>query len=54
MENLSYLIQSVVDIGEWKVICASQSGLKVSHLFFADDLMLFAKATQQQANTLKQ
>ncbi|KAK9904390.1 hypothetical protein M0R45_000756 [Rubus argutus] len=54
MEKLSHLIQIAVDIGEWKAVRASQSGPKVSHLFFADDLMLFAEASQEQADTLKQ
>ncbi|KAK9944849.1 hypothetical protein M0R45_010396 [Rubus argutus] len=53
MEKLSHLIQTAADIGEWKAVRASQSGPKISHLFFADDLMLFAEASQEQADTLK-
>ncbi|KAK9911967.1 hypothetical protein M0R45_035844 [Rubus argutus] len=53
MEKLSHLIQSVAENGDWKGVRASQSGPKISHLFFADDLMLFADATLDQACTLK-
>ncbi|XP_062021276.1 uncharacterized protein LOC133737799 [Rosa rugosa] len=54
MEKLAHLIQSAVDIGAWKAVRTSQSGPKVSHLFFGDDLMLFAEATHDQARILKQ
>ncbi|XP_061998979.1 uncharacterized protein LOC133716290 [Rosa rugosa] len=50
---LSHLIQSNVDIGSWKPVKASQSGPKISHLFFADDLMLFAEASSIQTCKLK-
>ncbi|KAL6205273.1 hypothetical protein ACLB2K_022535 [Fragaria x ananassa] len=53
MEKLSHLIHSLVDAGQWKGVHASQSGPKVSHLFFADDLLLFAEASSEQATLLK-
>ncbi|XP_024158077.2 uncharacterized protein LOC112165700 [Rosa chinensis] len=53
MEKLSHLIHSTVDVGLWRPVRASQSGPKVSHLFFADDLMLFAEASPNQAAALK-
>ncbi|KAL6140994.1 hypothetical protein ACLB2K_059286 [Fragaria x ananassa] len=54
MEKLSHLIYSAVDYGYWKPVRASQFGPKISHLFFANDLMLFAEASVHQASVLKQ
>ncbi|XP_024171911.1 uncharacterized protein LOC112177904 [Rosa chinensis] len=53
MEKLSHLIQSTVNVGVWKAVRASQSGPQISHLFFADDLMLFSEATVERACILK-
>lgn len=53
MEKLSHLIQSAIEVGEWKPIKSSMNGPYVSHLFFADDLILFAEASTQQAKVLK-
>lgn len=53
MEKLSHLIQSAVDYGYWKAVKASQSGPKISHLFFADDLILFTEASSLQASLHK-
>lgn len=44
MERLSRFIQDSVDHKCWVSIRISRSGPKLSHLFFADDLTLFAKA----------
>lgn len=38
----------------WKLIKASRSGPKVSHLFFADDIMLFAEAREDQVSCIKE
>ncbi|KAL6145062.1 hypothetical protein ACLB2K_055750 [Fragaria x ananassa] len=53
VEKLSHLIQSAIDYGYWKAVKASQSGPKILHLFFADDLILFVEASSQQTSLLK-
>ncbi|KAL6218309.1 hypothetical protein ACLB2K_011523 [Fragaria x ananassa] len=53
LHGKTHIISSAVDAGKWKPVRASQSGPKVSHLFFADDLMLSAEASSTQAHVLK-
>lgn len=53
MEKPSHLICTAVDIGRWKPFKASISGPAVSHLFFADDLVLFSEASNSQAKVLR-
>ncbi|PRQ26177.1 putative RNA-directed DNA polymerase [Rosa chinensis] len=54
MEKLSHLINSAIEVGEWKPVRASGSGPYISHFFFADDLILFSEANTHQASILKQ
>lgn len=53
MEVLSQEIQGVVDTGKWKGIKVTRERIKVSHLFFADDLILFGEASRSQAKLMK-
>lgn len=53
LEHLGHWISRSVEEGKWKPLRASRSGPKVSHLFFADDLILFAEATIEQASYIK-
>ncbi|CAL1358630.1 unnamed protein product [Linum trigynum] len=48
MERLSHMIDAVVRNGEWKALKLSSNGPQLTHLFFADDLLLFAEAETRQ------
>ena len=45
MERLGHIIQAEVESGQWKQVKASRYGPKLSHLFFADDLISFVEAS---------
>lgn len=53
MERLGLLIQQQISIGLWKPVRLSRRGPKVSHLFFADDILLFGRATDKQLEVMK-
>jgi hypothetical protein len=50
IDKLSHFISHAVESGEWKALRAGRSGPLVSHLMFADDLLLFGEATKIQIN----
>jgi hypothetical protein len=50
MDKLSHLIMHAVDTGAWHTFRAGRHGPFVSHLMFADDLLLFGEATENQMN----
>ncbi|KAL5732754.1 hypothetical protein ACOSQ2_032446 [Xanthoceras sorbifolium] len=52
IEKFSHLIVDKVDRGFWKALRIAGRGLAISHLFFADDLILFGQASLQQAETM--
>ncbi|KAH1046922.1 hypothetical protein J1N35_037706 [Gossypium stocksii] len=54
MEWLGQGIHEARTKGSWTLIRLSKSGPSLSHLFFADDLILFAKAEQDQARVIKE
>nr|GME00746.1 splicing factor 3B subunit 2 [Ipomoea batatas] len=54
MERLSHLIKEEVRKGNWKGIRLTRYGPSLTHLFFADDLVLFAEASQDQITVIKQ
>ncbi|MCH86827.1 RNA-directed DNA polymerase (Reverse transcriptase) [Trifolium medium] len=48
MDKLSHLILHAVEEGKWNGIKAGRNGPVVSHLMFADDLLLFGEANEKQ------
>ncbi|CAL1400518.1 unnamed protein product [Linum trigynum] len=54
MERLSHRIEQAIAEKTWKPISLSTNGPKLSHLFFADDLVLFAEAEGSQIETIRQ
>ncbi|PNX94494.1 ribonuclease H, partial [Trifolium pratense] len=48
MDKLSHLIMQEVQEGKWKPMRAGRNGPLISHLMFADDLILFAEANVDQ------
>lgn len=53
MERLSQLINRSTDSKEWKPITLSRGGPKISHICFADDLILFSEASVTQIQLIK-
>lgn len=54
MEKLSQIIMCRVNNKDWKGIQLSRGGPYISHVFFADDLILFSEANHAQAHVLKE
>lgn len=52
MERLSVIINSKVQDGSWKGIKVSRNAPQLSHLFFADDLILFGEASTKNCSTI--
>lgn len=52
MERLGEMILKEVGIGNWLPVQVSKNGPKFFHLFFADDVLLFAKAKVSQARLI--
>lgn len=46
MEKLSHMIHMAVEERKWKGLRASKNGPNITHLFYADDLMIFAEADE--------
>ncbi|CAL8992016.1 unnamed protein product [Prunus brigantina] len=53
LEKLSHLITEAVVKKAWRAVSIFRTGPKISHLCFADDLLLFAEASTRQARVMK-
>nr|KYP62772.1 Putative ribonuclease H protein At1g65750 family [Cajanus cajan] len=53
MERLALKINELVDNNSWKPAHLSRGGPPLSHLMFADDLLLFGEATEDQARVME-
>lgn len=53
IERLFQAISLAVDDKIWKPICLSREGPHISHLVFADDLLLFSKASMEQVQIIQ-
>lgn len=52
LERLAHLISWAVNQGRWKPIRVGRHGPALSHLLFADDLILFAEVSIEQIKTV--
>lgn len=54
MEILGQWLSNIVTEGMLKDLRALRSGLKISHMFFADNLLLFSEAEEMQLECIKE
>lgn len=52
IERLTHGINETIAKKEWKPTSLSRGGPLLTHLFFTDNLLLFAKATESQVEAL--
>ncbi len=52
ISRLSHLIYEAVGLGHWKPIQIGRNGPPLSHLMFADDILLFAEASLDQLRVI--
>ncbi|KAK4286586.1 hypothetical protein QN277_003122 [Acacia crassicarpa] len=52
MDRLSHIIDDLVRAKKWKPVMITKDGPAISHLMFADDLLLFGEASEEQATCM--
>ncbi|EOY32757.1 Uncharacterized protein TCM_040787 [Theobroma cacao] len=52
LETLSQLVNEEVSLGNWKPLVVTTRGPYLTHVCFADDLMLFGEASVKQVQTI--
>lgn len=52
LERLSHCIQDTVNNGSWSALKFGRGGPTISHLLFADDILLVAEASSSNAATI--
>ena len=52
MEYLGHLIEQKCTEGVWKPLIASRDNVSISHLFFVDELLLFAKIDEEACEAI--
>ena len=53
-DGLSSLLQQAISAGTLRGVAASPQGPQISHLFFANDNIIFCQATREECNHLEQ
>lgn len=54
IECLCHIIRKAVEQGRWKGVKLSRYGPNLTHLLFADDMVLFAEASEEQIMVIKE
>ena len=54
MERLVQIIDAAITQGKWRPVPIRRGGPKLSNLIFADDLVLLAEMSVEQANVIKE
>ncbi|XP_057444905.1 uncharacterized protein LOC130737157 [Lotus japonicus] len=53
MERLSAMISAAVSDGRWLPVTVAGTNFQLSHLMFADDLLLFTRASEEQVGVMR-